>query len=419
MSPFARPPNGSVDLKPYAFKVDVTGKAIHDLHTLLDLSPLPPITFEGSFKNRKYGVTRDWLVETRDYWRNKFVWKDHEAHINTFPQYKLPIKDKSGQNYDIHFVALFSQRPDAVPLLFLHGWPGSFLEFLPILDILRKRYTPETMPYHVVCPSLPGYGFSSQPPINHDFVLEDIARLFNCLMGQLGFAGGYIAQGGDIGSKVARVITATYESAKAMHINFCIMSEPENPIGDMNDAERKGLARTQGFKTFNSSYALQHATKASTIGTALSGSPLALLAWVGEKFLDWSDEDLPVEQLLEDLSLYWFTNCIATSLYPYRHVSTTTCCAIGSPILPMLTLYLQLFTPGIIGAHENPKNHITKPMGYSWFPQELAPIPRSWAATTGDLVFYRQHDKGGHFAALETPEVLLKDVEDFVAQIWQ
>ncbi|KAJ9616865.1 hypothetical protein H2200_000585 [Cladophialophora chaetospira] len=397
MSSFSEPPNKSVDLKPYRFNMDISNEAIRDLKTLLSLSPLPPVTFENSLDDRKYGITREWLVRTRDYWQDKFDWKQHEAHINTFPNFKLPIKDDDGNDYDIHFVALFSRKPDAVPLLFLHGWPGSFLEFLPILDILRERYSPETLPYHVICPSMPGYGFSTPPRTNRDFALEDIARMFDRLMGQLGFGAGYIVQGGDIGSKVGRVITATYDAAKALHINFCIMPEPENPIGDMNEAERKGLERTHDFKTFNSSYALQHATKPSTIGAALSASPLALLAWVGEKFLDWTDDDLPVEQLLEDVSLYWFTNCIATSLYPYRH----------------------LFTPGVIGAHENPKNYVNKPLGYSWFPQELAPIPRSWAATTGNLVFYRQHDKGGHFAALEQPDVLLKDVEDFVAQVWK
>jgi microsomal epoxide hydrolase len=103
------------------------------------------------------------------------------------------------------------------------------------------------------------------------------------------------------------------------------MPEPAKPMGEISEAERRGLERTHDFVTFNSSYALQHATKPSTIGAALSASPLALLAWVGEKFLDWTDDDLPIEKVLEDISLYWFTNCIATSLYPYRHVSRLCC----------------------------------------------------------------------------------------------
>ena len=112
--------------------------------------------------------------------------------------------------------------------------------------------------------------------------------------------------------------------------------------------------------------------------------------------LDWTDDDLPIETVLEDVTLYWLTDTISTSLWPYR----------------------QLFTPGNIGAHENPAWHINKPLGFSWFPKEIAPVPRAWTATTGDLVFFRQHDSGGHFAALEKPEVLLRDVEDFIKEVW-
>jgi microsomal epoxide hydrolase len=127
MTMFATPPKGSVDLSSYTFKVEVPDKAIQDLKTLLDISPLPPVTYEGSLQNRKYGVTRDWLVETRDYWRHKFEWRKHEEHINTFPQFKLPIKDDDGTVYDIHFAALFSEKPDAIPLICLHGWPGPLM----------------------------------------------------------------------------------------------------------------------------------------------------------------------------------------------------------------------------------------------------------------------------------------------------
>ena len=125
MGAFSQPPRGSVDLSPHTFKVNVPNKAIQDLKTLLDLSPLPPVTYEGSLPDRRYGVTREWLMETKDYWRHKFDWRKHEEHINTFPHFKLPIEDDDGKEYDVHFVALFSQKPDAVPLLLLHGWPGT------------------------------------------------------------------------------------------------------------------------------------------------------------------------------------------------------------------------------------------------------------------------------------------------------
>lgn len=138
----------------------------------------------------------------------------HEDKINSFPQFIAPIVDDGGRCYHIHFVALFSRKPDAIPILLLHGWPGSFLEFLPMLDLFSNEYTPESLPYHLVVPSLPGYTFSSPPPLDKDFRIEDVARLFNKLAIQLGFGEGYVVQGGDIGSKISRVIAAEHDACK-------------------------------------------------------------------------------------------------------------------------------------------------------------------------------------------------------------
>jgi microsomal epoxide hydrolase len=136
-----------------------------------------------------------------------------EKHVNSFHHWTVPIQDSKG-NFAIHFMGLFSANPAAVPVVMLHGWPGSFLEFLQILSILKDRYTPETLPFHIVVPSLPGYAFSSPPPLDSDFRVEDIARVVNTLMVQLGFGSGFVAQGGDIGSKVARVLAATHRECK-------------------------------------------------------------------------------------------------------------------------------------------------------------------------------------------------------------
>jgi microsomal epoxide hydrolase len=139
-----------------------------------------------------------------------------ESRVNNVPNFTLPIKHDGGI-YTIHFMALFSQKPDAIPLLMLHGWPGNFMEFLSIFEILMKKYTPDTLPYHVVVPSLPGYAFSSPPPLDGDFQLQDIAAILHSLMLELGFGTGFVVQGGDIGSKVSRVMAATYDTVKAAH----------------------------------------------------------------------------------------------------------------------------------------------------------------------------------------------------------
>ena len=139
--------------------------------------------------------------------------REQETKINSFPQFLAEIS-YNGRLQKVHFCGLFSERVDAVPVLLLHGWPGSFLEFLPILDLLRTAHTPQSLPYHVIVPSLPGYGFSSGPCTDTDFTLMDAANLLDQLMQQLGMESGYIAQGGDVGSKVARILAKTSESCK-------------------------------------------------------------------------------------------------------------------------------------------------------------------------------------------------------------
>lgn len=163
--------------------------------------------------------------------------------------------------------------------------------------------------------------------------------------------------------------------------------------------EQKGLLRAADFARFGSAYALEHASRPSTIGLTVSASPLSLLAWIGEKFLDWTDPRTTpsLDVILESVTLYWFTETFPRAIYPYR----------------------QLFTPGNIGAHENPKWRVEKPFGFSWFPYELAPVPRAWVETTGALEWWREHDRGGHFAAVERPEALLGDLRDFIAQVWK
>ena len=341
--------------------------------------------------------------------------RKHEDDINSFPHFwaNVPAFDST---IGIHFVALFSQKPDAVPLLLLHGWPGSFLEFLGILRILRERYPdPKTLPYHVIVPSLPGYALSDAPPLNRDFDFEDIARIFDHLLVQILGLKGYIGQAGDVGSRVVRILAAQYEHCRGTHLNLCNLSQPEGKsVDDLEAYEKKGLERYDQFKAKGAAYAQMHATRPGTIGLALSSSPLALLSWVGEKFLEWTDPDsfpadakLPETQVpystalmreaLLSVSLYWFSGHAHTNLYSYRHVSTT----IG----------------GKDHSYKGYHIHAPKKLGYSYFPHDIAPTPKSWVATTGNLVDCKIHDKGGHFAALELPEVLLADFEDFVAKV--
>lgn len=343
------------------------------------------------------------MLKARSHWIDEFSWRDEEARINSFPNYTSLIKDDDGLEFTVHFAALFSRKKDAVPLALFHGWPGSFLEFLPILRILREKYTPDTLPFHVICPSLLGYPLSSAPPLDRNWEIKDTARVMHKLLLSLGFDK-YVVQGGDIGSYVSRNMAATYAECAAMHLNFCIMPEPKSATSSslpLTALEEKGMIRFREFMEFGLAYGRMHGSRPSTIGHVLSSSPLALLAWIGEKFKDWVDPEhpLPLDTILADVTLYWLTECFPTCIYTYRE---------DFAVPP---------TPGYFHGQKN--LYVSKPMGYSYFAWELAPVPRSWAETSGELVWFKAHERGGHFAALERPGELLRDIEDFVGVAWK
>ncbi|KAL0632067.1 hypothetical protein Q9L58_009052 [Maublancomyces gigas] len=372
-------------LSPTPFKIAIPQKDIDDLEVLLRLSKLPPPTYEGSLK--QYGVTNAWMKEMKAYWETSFNWRKHEAEINKLPQFTVPVKNLDGNEYSIHFIGIYSKNPDAVPLLLMHGWPGSFLEFLDIIPILAASTSPA---YHIIVPSLPGYAYSTQGALNKPFGMTDVAYLMNELMVGLGFGaanGGYVAQGGDIGAMLSRIQQYRYADCKAAHVNMFIAAG-EHSLEGLTEQEVINSTRLGSFRSTGSAYAQMHATRPSTIGHALASSPLALLAWVGEKLLEWTDVDPPVEKILQLVTMWWFTETFPRSIYPYREL-----------------LSADLMAPAT-----------TKPFGYSMFPKELVPTPKAWvdAETNGKLVWYKGHESGGHFAAMELPEVLAQDINEFV-----
>ncbi|KAG4439655.1 hypothetical protein IFR05_004852 [Cadophora sp. M221] len=384
----------SVQKKPAPFKVSIPDQDIADFKQLLKLSRLPKQTYENSQEDHRYG-------------------EETESHINNFPHYTstvttpTPIPTPSSPNspklvsttHTIHFVALFSTNPSAIPLALFHGWPGSFLEFLPILALLKEKYPdPKDLPYHVIVPSLPGFSFSSPPPLDMDFDVGSVAKVMDQLMQDLGFGGGYVAQGGDIGSRIVKALgDDDFPSCKAVHVNFNYIGSdpPGTDPSTLTTAEKAMIERGQEFMRIGSGYANMHGTRPSTIGAVLASSPLALLSWIGEKFLSWTDDDPSLRAILESVSLYWYTRSFESSIYTYRRRFLPTS---HQPVEPKVR---------------------NVPFGFSNFPKELIPVPRSWAETEGNLIFYREHKKGGHFAALEQPAVLLGDIEEFIAQVWK
>ncbi|KAJ4404516.1 hypothetical protein N0V91_005860 [Didymella pomorum] len=366
------------------FTLNIPDQDIDEWRQLLQLSKLAPETWEGSQEDGRYGVTHKWLRETKDYWLNTYSWRSEEARINSFPNYRMSIN-----GVDLHFVALFSEKKDAVPIQFLHGWPGSFIEFLPMLANIRKQYPdPKTLPYHIVVPSLPGYPLSPRPT-DREFTMEESSAVLNQLMVNLGFAK-YIAQGGDVGSYNARISAMNHDECVGIHLNmFTVREQPDQ--SKLSDLEKTAIASARAWKETGSAYAQEHGTRPSTIGSVLSSNPLALLAWIGEKFLEWSDTTPDLSHILTNISLYWFTSSILTSFQPYRQLH---------------------------GASSVHFAYISKPVGFSFFPYELFPGIRHVLEKGGNIVTYEQHESGGHFAALEKPEWLWKDVEEYVKVAW-
>ncbi|OAG09796.1 alpha/beta-hydrolase [Paraphaeosphaeria sporulosa] len=402
------PPTAAKDkLKP--FNIHIEEHKVQDLKALVRLSPVVQSTYENAAERKEeghdFGVTREWLIDAKKIWEEEFDWRTHESHLNTFPQYTALITDSDNLPYTIHFCALFSHRTDAIPLARLSGWPCTFAESLPLLSLLREKYTPGTLPYHIILPSQPGWPFSSAPPTERDWTYADSARVLDKLMREvLGFRE-YAVSGGDIGAGIGRYMAVRHEACKVFHTNHNHMPRPED-VADtpllLTQDEKEGVARGEDFMAKGTAYGRMAGTRPGTLGAVLAASPLALLAWVGEKYAAWADPRTPVPlgHVLEAVSMYWFTGASATTLYPYREDYLTGVTKKG---------YL----------HGQEELYVDKPMGYSFFPKELAPCPRSWAESTGRLMWFRRHEVGGHFPSLERGEALLGDLEDWLGEVWK
>ncbi|KAF9871296.1 subtilase [Colletotrichum karsti] len=356
------------------FDFHVSDYQIEEFQNLLKASKIGSETWYNQQNDTQFGTTRQWLAEAKEAW-HKLDWRETEQRLKSFPNFNISIEDGHVGKTNIHFIALFSANPDALPLLFLHGWPGSVLEFLPLLDLLMSRYTPETLPYHVVVPSLPHYGLSGGP-LDVELTLDAAARLMNKLMLGLGFGSGYVVQGGDIGSFIARILSATYEECKAFHINMLAPGSQDEilPNANITTAEAEHVQRMFDFSSNGSSYILEHGLRPSTTGLVLASNPLAMLAWIGEKLIEWPDSryPLPLDTILTLVSFYWYTDTLPRSLYPYRALAAAAAADV-------------LFT--VPTSRE-------KPFGYSVFPAENILMPQAWAQKAySNLAYYKRNDK--------------------------
>ena len=376
--------------QPEDFALRVPETAIADLRERLARTRFPD---QAPGEPWAYGTNVDYLRGLVEYWRTAFDWRAQEARLNAFPQFKVPLHD-----IDVHFLHVPGKGPNPSPLLLMHGWPGSVFEFLDLIprltDPARFGGDPADA-FTVVAPSLPGYGLSFRPGQKR-FGIEEIADCLADLMTEtLGYRR-FAAQGGDWGGITAsRMGYAHADKLIGIHVNLLAVRREPGMLTDPTPEERKYLDELAYWLKEETGYQWIQGTRPQTLSFGLTNSPAGLAAWIIEKFRAWSDCGGDVEsaftrdQLLANISLYWFTGAIGSSFFPY---------------------YFRMHRPWPIPDGGT----IAVPTGYAEFPHEILRAPRSLAARTyTDIRRWTVMQRGGHFAAMEQPEALATEVQAF------
>ncbi len=373
------------------FEIHVEEAVLDDLWTRLRRTRWPAALDDPDWA---YGIEQNYLRSLVRHWLEAYDWRAQEARLNAWPQYRTTI---DGQQ--IHFYHVPSTAPDAIPLVLTHGWPGSVLEFVDLIGPLTDPVAhggDAADAFHVVIPSLPGYGFS-QPNDRKGWEPRRTARAWAQLMSRLGYER-YGAQGGDWGWFVSQWV-AREDPAHcfAVHLNL-LFAMPPSPeavarLAELPASEREKWERFQKYSSAESGYANIQSTKPETLGLGLADSPVAQLGWITEKFRSWTDCDGRIENaisrddLLTNVMLYWITNTGASSA----------------------RFYYEAMRSGALA----PQPRLETPVGHACFPKEILAAPRTWCETAFNIVQWTDMPRGGHFAALEQPDLLLADVRRF------
>ncbi|MBJ7338237.1 epoxide hydrolase family protein [Mycolicibacterium sp.] len=337
------------------------------------------------------GIPLAYTRELAAYWADDYDWRSREAALNRFDQFTTEI-----DGLPIHFIHQRSRHPEALPLVLTHGWPGSVVEFqkviAPLTDPTAHGGSAKDA-FHVVCPSLPGYGFSGKP-VETGWNTDRIARAWETLMVRLGYDR-YGAQGGDWGSAVTTDIGRHVGHCIGIHTNMPLGRPPASALENPTDEEKIALAALKYYRDVDSGYFKQQATRPQTLGYGLVDSPAAQLAWIIEKFWSWTDCDghpenaLSRDELLDNVMLYWVTASGASSA--------------------------RLYWENTAAARSGPR--VELPTGVASFPKEISRPPRAWCEANYNITHWTTMPRGGHFAAFEQPDLWVADVRAFFATV--
>jgi len=371
------------------FSISVSDDVLTDLRSRLARTRYPD-QLDGT--GWDYGAELGYLQDLCAYWAQHYDWREHEARLNKLNHFTTDI-----DGLRLHFLHERSPHADALPLLLTHGWPGSFIEFEAILGPLTRPEEHGGSPgdaFHVVCPSIPGYGFSQAPPAP-GFDIRQVAEIHAALMAKLGYER-YAAQGGDWGSvATAWLGVLDSEHVCALHVNMPLGKKPQNfDPAHLSSSEREGLDRARAFRATETGYQAIQGTKPQTLGYALNDSPAGLAAWIVEKFRTWSDCGGDIEMrftkdtLLTNIMLYW----------------------INANITASMRLYCETMRAGRFGP---PDRYVHIPTGVAVFPGEIQRLPRAYVEECFNLTHWAEMERGGHFAAMEEPDLFVADVRAF------
>ena len=367
------------------FTIAITDEVLDDLRRRLRGTRWPE---PEAVSDWSQGIPLDYVQTVCQYWAEDYDWRAREAALNRFAQFRTTI-----DGLGIHFIHVRSPHANALPLVLTHGWPGSIVEFAKVIEPLTDPVAhggDAADAFHVVCPALPGYGFSDKPTAT-GWGVEHIADAWAQLMARLGYER-YGAQGGDWGSAVTTAIGARHaDRCAGIHVNMATARPDIKSFGEPLPEELEAVAALEHYNRWDSGYSKQQSTRPQTVGYGLTDSPSGQAAWILEKFWAWTDCDghpenaLTRDELLDNVMLYWVTASAASSARLYWE-------SFGS------------FSAGTVSI----------PTGVAIFPKEIIKASRRWCETRyTDIRHWTIQPRGGHFAAFEQPELFVDDVRAF------